>query len=212
LCTLSLGTSHTHTENSCNIFNGHWNSIDHFLALSVTLVSNWVLTKECNWKSKKRKQAHKYRCLRSGWMWMKFPETSIFDELVRREKFQLWWTATTLLVKHLSIHSFRSTAKLKRQDLLKSAYVQLIWPCRCCFFSRKYAGYMRFLDNLLSSFKWLLLNCKNLFIRVIPRFQWWYKWYSVIAFQDLDSKSVEVVYIHMYVPSDGLRVEGLEDI
>jgi hypothetical protein len=23
--------------------------------------------------------------------------------------------------------------------------------------------------------------------------------------------SVEVVYIHMYVPSDGLRVEGLED-
>ncbi len=106
LCTLSPGTSHTYTENSCNIFNGHWNSIDHFPALSVTLVSNWVLTKECNWNSKKRKQAHKYRCLRSGWMRMKFPETSIFDELVRREKFQLWWTATTVLVKQLSIHSF----------------------------------------------------------------------------------------------------------
>jgi hypothetical protein len=134
LCTLSLGTSHTHTENSCNIINGHWNSIEHFPALSVTLVSNWVLTKECNWKSKKRKQAHKYRCLRSGWMWMKFPETSIFDELVRREKFQLLWTATTLLVKQLSIHGFQSTAKWKRQDVLKSTYIQLLWPCRCCFF------------------------------------------------------------------------------
>jgi hypothetical protein len=32
------------------------------------------------------------------------------------------------------------------------------------------------------------------------------------SFQDLDSKSVEVVYIHMYVPSDGLRGQGLEDI
>jgi hypothetical protein len=96
LCTWSLGTSHTHTEDSCKIFNGQWNSIEHFPVLSVTLVSNWVLTKECNWKSKKRKQAHKHRCLRSGWMWMKFPETSIFDELVGREKFQLLWTAITL--------------------------------------------------------------------------------------------------------------------
>jgi hypothetical protein len=144
---------HTQKTNSWNIFNGQWNSIEHFPALSVTLVSNWVLTKECNWKSKKRKQAQKYRCLRSGWMWMKFPETSIFDELVRREKFQLLWTATTLLVKQLSIHGFQSTAKWKRQDVLKRTYVQLIWPCRCCFFSRKYAGYMRFLDNLLSSFQ-----------------------------------------------------------
>ncbi len=127
LCTWSLGTSHTHTENSCNIFNGQWKSIERFPALSVTLVSNWVLTKECNWKSKKRKQAHKYRCLRSGWMWMKFPETSIFDELVRREKFQLLWTATTLLVKQLSIHGFQ------QQDVLKRTYVQLIWPRRCCF-------------------------------------------------------------------------------
>jgi hypothetical protein len=152
LCTLSPGTSHTHTENSCNIFNDHWNSIDHFPALSVTLVANWVLTKECNWKSKKRKQAHKYTCLRSGWMHMKFPETSILMSLPW-EKFQLWWAATKLLVKQLSTHSFRSTAKWTRQDVLKSTYVQLIWPCKCCFFSRKYAGYMRFLDNLLSSFQ-----------------------------------------------------------
>jgi hypothetical protein len=31
------------------------------------------------------------------------------------EKFQLWWTATKLLVQQLSTHSFRSTAKWKRQ-------------------------------------------------------------------------------------------------
>jgi hypothetical protein len=71
--------------------------------------------------------------------WIKGPETSIFDELVRREKFQLWWTATTLLVKQLSIHSFQSTAKWKRQDVLKSTYVQLIGYVDAVFFQRKYA-------------------------------------------------------------------------
>ncbi len=134
LCTLSPGTSHTHTENSCNIFNGHWNSIDHFPALSVTLVSNWLKSAiESPKRENKLTNIQVSEVDECGWNFLRHP----YLMSLSGEKFQLWWTATKLLVQQLSTHSFRSTAKWKRQDVLKSTYVQLIWPCKCCFFFKE---------------------------------------------------------------------------